>query len=104
MARDLPVVRHARPEDRGAVVRTLARAFERDAQRRHERDALLLRRRRASVAVHVGDDARPQHEPVHLAKFTNVWVGWKEYQTSTETFDMRIDEVAIDPQQIGCVL
>jgi hypothetical protein len=43
-------------------------------------------------------------KPYLLPDFTNVWVGWQEYQTSTETFELWIDEVAIDGARIGCVI
>lgn len=39
-----------------------------------------------------------------LPTFDNVWVGWQEYQATTETFEMWIDEVAIDKDRIGCIL
>jgi hypothetical protein len=42
--------------------------------------------------------------PYTLPTFTNVWMGWQEDQTSTETFEMWIDEIAIDKERIGCVL
>ena len=42
--------------------------------------------------------------PFLLPQFTNVWLGWQEYQTSTEPFEMWIDEIAIDTGRIGCVL
>lgn len=42
--------------------------------------------------------------PYILPNFTNVWVGWQEYQTSTETFELWVDEVAFDKERIGCVL
>ncbi len=42
--------------------------------------------------------------PYILPQFTNVWLGWDEYQTSTEPFEMWIDEIAIDKNRIGCVL
>jgi hypothetical protein len=42
--------------------------------------------------------------PFVLPQFTNVWLGWQEYQTSTETFELWIDEIAIDTSRIGCVL
>ncbi|MGZ5966863.1 MAG: hypothetical protein ACXWP4_04270 [Polyangiales bacterium] len=42
--------------------------------------------------------------PYILPTFDNVWVGWSEYQASTETFEMWVDEIAIDPERIGCVL
>lgn len=43
-------------------------------------------------------------QPYLLPEFTNVWVGWQEYQSSTETFELWIDEVAIDASRIGCVI
>ena len=42
--------------------------------------------------------------PYVLPQFTQVWVGWQEYQTSSEVFELWIDEIAIDSQRIGCVL
>jgi hypothetical protein len=42
--------------------------------------------------------------PYTLPTFTNVWVGWQEYQATNENFEMWIDEVAIDTARIGCVL
>jgi hypothetical protein len=45
-----------------------------------------------------------QSYPYVLPQFTNVWVGWQEYQTSSETFELWIDEIAIDKTRIGCVL
>jgi hypothetical protein len=42
--------------------------------------------------------------PYILPNFTNVWLGWQEYQTSTINFEMWLDEIAIDPSRIGCVL
>jgi hypothetical protein len=42
--------------------------------------------------------------PYLLPQFTALWVGWQEYQTSTQKFEMWIDEIAIDDQRIGCVL
>ncbi len=42
--------------------------------------------------------------PYDLPQFTNVWMGWQEYQASTEPFEMWIDEIAIDKDRIGCVL
>jgi len=43
-------------------------------------------------------------QPFILPQFTNVWLGWQEYQTTTETFEMWIDEIAIDKERIGCVI
>jgi hypothetical protein len=42
--------------------------------------------------------------PYILPQFTNVWLGWDEYQPSTEPFEMWIDEIAIDHDRIGCIL
>jgi hypothetical protein len=39
-----------------------------------------------------------------LPQFDALWVGWNEYQTSTEKFEMWIDELAIDGARMGCVL
>jgi len=52
-----------------------------------------------SASVHGGNG-----NPYILPQFTNVWIGWQEYQASTETFEMWIDEIAIDKERIGCVL
>ena len=38
-----------------------------------------------------------------LPEFTNVWLGWQEYQSATEPFELWIDEIAIDSSRIGCV-
>jgi hypothetical protein len=40
--------------------------------------------------------------PYKLPQFDNVWVGWQEYQSSTETFELWVDEFAIDGSRIGC--
>jgi hypothetical protein len=45
-----------------------------------------------------------QSNPYLLPQFTNVWLGWAEYQSSGETFELWMDEVAIDKERIGCVL
>ncbi|MEO8876220.1 MAG: hypothetical protein ABI461_11580 [Polyangiaceae bacterium] len=42
--------------------------------------------------------------PYILPQFTNVWIGWQEYQPTDEDFEMWVDEVAIDTARIGCVL
>ncbi len=42
--------------------------------------------------------------PYILPTFTNVWIGWQEYQPSSLNFEMWVDEIAIDPARIGCVL
>jgi hypothetical protein len=49
-------------------------------------------------AIHGGNS-----NPFILPQFQQVWVGWQEYQASTEPFEMWLDEVAIDPARIGCV-
>lgn len=52
-----------------------------------------------SSTVHGGNT-----NPYVLPQFTNLWIGWAEYQTSAETFEMWIDEIAIDTERMGCVL
>jgi hypothetical protein len=42
--------------------------------------------------------------PYRLPTFTSLWFGWQEYQPSSQTFELWIDEIAIDAQRIGCVL
>ena len=39
-----------------------------------------------------------------LPQFTQLWIGWAEYQASTEMFESWIDEIAVDSHRIGCVL
>jgi hypothetical protein len=51
-----------------------------------------------SSSIHGGNPT-----PYILPQFTNVWIGWQEYQTSTETFELWVDEIAIDRTRIGCV-
>lgn len=41
--------------------------------------------------------------PFTLPRFTNLWLGWQEYQASSERFEMWLDEIAIDGSRIGCV-
>ncbi len=52
-----------------------------------------------SPSMHGGNS-----NPFLLPQFTNVWIGWQEYQATTETFELWVDEIAIDSQRIGCVL
>jgi hypothetical protein len=52
-----------------------------------------------TLTVHGGIQATPYVLPT----FTNVWLGWAEYQPSTQTYELWVDEVALDPQRIGCV-
>jgi hypothetical protein len=40
--------------------------------------------------------------PFLLPNFNSVWVGWQEYQSSSQTFDLWVDEIAIDSKRIGC--
>ena len=56
----------------------------------------------ATGTMHGGD----QGQVYDLPSFTSVWVGWWFYQGNTlnQTFDVWIDEVAIDKERIGCVL
>jgi hypothetical protein len=42
--------------------------------------------------------------PFTLPQFKNVWLGWAEYQPTTEPFELWLDEIAIDTARIGCVL
>ena len=42
--------------------------------------------------------------PYILPQFTNVWIGWQEYQPTDESFELWVDEVAIDTARVGCVL
>ena len=37
-----------------------------------------------------------------LPNFTNLWIGWQAYQGSNETFELWIDEIAIDHSRVGC--
>jgi hypothetical protein len=62
-------------------------------------DATLHPSLSTSSSVHGGNNV-----PFILPQFTNVWLGWQEYQTTTEPFELWIDEIAIDTQRIGCVL
>jgi hypothetical protein len=56
-----------------------------------------------STTASVMHGGAPQN-PYLLPQFKQVWVGWQEYQTSTELFESWIDEIAIDTKRIGCVL
>jgi hypothetical protein len=40
--------------------------------------------------------------PFTLPAFTKLWVGWQEYQKTRQTFELWIDEVAVDGARIGC--
>ncbi len=62
-------------------------------------DATLHPSMSTTSTMHGGND-----NPFLLPKFTQVWIGWQEYQTSSEHFEMWIDEIAIDSKRIGCVL
>lgn len=42
--------------------------------------------------------------PFAIPDITAAWFGWQEYQTSTQEFELWIDELAIDGQRIGCVI
>ena len=44
----------------------------------------------------------PCETPERRAEIALLWVGWNEYQTTTEKFEMWVDEVAVDGQRIGC--
>jgi hypothetical protein len=43
-------------------------------------------------------------KPFLLPEFNAIWFGWAEYQPTTQKFELWYDEIAIDPQRIGCVL
>lgn len=38
-----------------------------------------------------------------LPNFDRLWIGWTSYSSSPQTFELWIDEIAIDPKRIGCV-
>ncbi len=38
----------------------------------------------------------------YLPDFTSVWLGWDEYQATNQTFELWIDEIAVDDKQVGC--
>jgi hypothetical protein len=52
-----------------------------------------------TASVHGGNT-----NPYVMPQFDAVAIGWQEYQATTETFDMWVDEIAIDTARIGCVL
>jgi hypothetical protein len=62
-------------------------------------DATLHPSLSTTASMHGGNS-----NPYLLPQFNQVWVGWQEYQASTELFELWIDEIAIDSQRIGCVL
>ena len=53
-----------------------------------------------TTASQHGGNANPYVMPA----FDALAIGWQEYQTTTETFEMWVDEIAIDSNRIGCVL
>jgi hypothetical protein len=57
----------------------------------------------ATTADHHGGD---QGQPYLLPSFDSLWIGWWEYQADPvpSSFDLWIDEVALDGERIGCVL
>jgi hypothetical protein len=44
------------------------------------------------------------NQPIVLPQFNAVWLGWQEYQTATQRFELWLDEIAIDKARIGCVI
>ncbi len=62
-------------------------------------DATLHPSLSTTASMHGGNS-----NPYLLPQFNQVWLGWQEYQTSSEVFELWIDEIAIDSQRIGCVL
>jgi hypothetical protein len=49
---------------------------------------------------HQGNSA----QPFILPQFKDVWLGWIDYQPTMQTFELWLDEIAIDKDRIGCVL
>lgn len=47
--------------------------------------------------MHGGNDV-----PYDLPSFRSVWFGWWQYQSDPQPFDVWIDEIAIDPERMGC--
>jgi hypothetical protein len=43
-------------------------------------------------------------KPFYLPEVNAIWFGWAEYQPTTQEFELWFDEIAIDPERIGCVL
>ena len=43
-------------------------------------------------------------KPFLLPEFNAIWLGWAEYQPTTQKFELWFDEIAIDHERIGCVL
>jgi hypothetical protein len=43
-------------------------------------------------------------KPFLLPEFSAIWFGWAEYQATTQKWELWFDELAIDPERIGCVL
>ncbi len=50
--------------------------------------------------AHGGNSA----QPYLLPQFKQVWLGFQEYQATTEKFELWLDEIAIDKDRIGCVI
>ena len=45
----------------------------------------------------------PANVPDILPVTTGFYIGWNSHQPSSETYEMFLDEIAIDPARIGCV-
>jgi hypothetical protein len=43
-------------------------------------------------------------KPYVLPKYTQVFIGWHEWQGSTVKAELWVDEIAIDKERIGCAL
>ncbi|MEP7051106.1 MAG: hypothetical protein ABJB12_12175 [Pseudomonadota bacterium] len=43
-------------------------------------------------------------QPYILPQFQQVWLGWQEYQSTSQKFELWLDEIAIDKARIGCVI
>lgn len=66
--------------------------------------AVLKTRAIEHPSLHTTEARHGGHSnPFILPQFTNLWVGWQEYQTSTQTFEVWADEVALSSSRTGCV-
>ena len=64
-------------------------------------DTRMSCRRRREVSEHI---SRTDDLGFTTNAWQNLWFGWAEYQPATQTFEMWIDEIAVDSSRIGCVL
>ncbi len=55
-------------------------------------------------SLHTTSNTMPVNSnPFILPQFNNLWLGWAEYQASTQTFELWMDEIAVHSSRIGCV-